>query len=266
MIISFFKYQGTGNDFIMIDNRSRNLQLTVEQIRFLCSRTFGIGADGLILLEPEPGMNFKMVYFNSDGNPSSMCGNGGRCIVAFAAQLGIVSGKANFLASDGIHEAQLLSDGQVALKMGDVKQIEKTPEYYFLNTGSPHVVKFSTNVNAINVVEEGRRIRNNERFAAEGTNVNFIEPEGDAVYVRTYERGVENETLSCGTGVTAAALVAALEGKSSAKNSCELLTKGGRLKVSFERVLDQNFYNIWLTGPAEFVFKGEIELEEQSPQ
>lgn len=264
MTISFFKYQGTGNDFIMIDNRSRTLELTQEQIRFLCSRPFGIGADGLILLELEPGMDFKMVYFNSDGNPSSMCGNGGRCIVAFAAKLGIVSNKAGFLASDGIHEAQILGDGQISLKMIDVKQVEKGPDFYFLNTGSPHVVKFRNNLSSINVVEEGRSIRNNQRFLAEGTNVNFIEQDGDGVFVRTYERGVEDETLSCGTGVTAADLVAALEGYSSSKNSCEIHTKGGRLKVNFERVLEQNFYNIWLTGPAEFVFKGEIELDVQT--
>lgn len=264
MHISFCKYQGTGNDFIMIDNRNRSLQLSTEQVNFLCSRGFGIGADGLILLESEPGADFKMVYYNSDGKLSSMCGNGGRCIVSFAARLGLVQDKARFLASDGLHEARLLENSQVSLKMIDVKSIERGPDFYFLDTGSPHVVQFTSGVHELDVVQKGRSIRNSARFAAEGTNVNFIEQEGDAVFVRTYERGVENETLSCGTGVTAAALVAALEGRSSAKNACDILTRGGRLNVSFERVLEQNFYNIWLTGPAQYVFQGEIDIPEQS--
>lgn len=262
MQIEFYKYQGTGNDFIMLDNRKGHLFLETEQILHLCSRRFGIGADGLILLEVEPGVDFKMVYFNSDGQPSSMCGNGGRCIVAFAKKLGLIEHKTKFLAIDGIHEAELDDTGIVALKMADVKQVEQGEDFYFLNTGSPHYVKSVFDIKNFNVSEEGRRIRNNERFKEEGTNVNFIEKKDEGLFVRTYERGVEDETYSCGTGVTAAALVACMQGLSTNKNNCVIHTLGGELNVSFERVLEQNFYNIWLKGPAEFVFKGEMRLSQ----
>lgn len=261
MDIHFYKYQGSGNDFIMIDNRSSSLSLSTEQVSHLCHRRFGIGADGLILLEPEPGVDFKMVYYNSDGNQSSMCGNGGRCIVAFAKQLGIISDKTRFLAIDGLHEASIAADGSVSLKMQDVKQMESGEDYFFLNTGSPHYVKQVANVEHMDVFAEGRKIRNSERFAEEGTNVNFIEKQDDALMVRTYERGVEDETFSCGTGVTAAALVAAVVGVSTGKNNCLVKTKGGTLEVSFEKVLEQNFYNIWLKGPAVMVFKGSVVID-----
>jgi diaminopimelate epimerase len=262
MQLQFYKYQGTGNDFVMLDNRESKLQLSEEQIARLCSRRFGIGADGLILVELEPGVDFKMVYYNSDGKPSSMCGNGGRCIVAFAAKLGMIQGKTKFIAIDGLHEAVLLPEETVSLKMADVRQVEKYSDHYFLNTGSPHVVKFAESLTIFPLVDEARKIRYNERFSEVGTNVNFIEKQNEELFVRTYERGVEDETYSCGTGVTAAALVASLEGISNGKNYCDITTLGGKLKVSFEKVLDQNFYNIWLTGPARFVFKGEIELPE----
>ncbi len=262
MHLQFYKYQGTGNDFVIIDNRNAEIQLNEEEVKFICSRRFGVGADGLILLELEPGVDFKMVYFNSDGKPSSMCGNGGRCIVAFAARLGLISEKTKFIAIDGLHEACILKDEIVSLKMGDVRQVEKNSEYYFLNTGSPHVVKYVDELNDFPVTQEARKIRYNERFTDQGTNVNFIEKKNDALFVRTYERGVEDETFSCGTGVTAAALVAAMDGISNSKNACDIITLGGKLKVSFEKVLDQNFYNIWLTGPAQFVFRGEISLPE----
>lgn len=261
MQLHFYKYQGTGNDFILLDNRKNEIQLTTEQIAFLCNRRFGIGADGLMLLELEPGADFKMVYFNSDGNQSSMCGNGGRCISAFAAKMGLMNDRAKFIAIDGIHEA-VIHEGFVSLKMNDVKSIEKTEDFFFLNTGSPHYVKFVENVDSYNVFEEGKKIRNNERFLAEGTNVNFIERKEDSVFVRTYERGVENETLSCGTGVTASALVAALSGMSTGKNYCKVSTLGGELRVKFDKVLESNFYNIWLEGPAEFVFEGDIHIKE----
>jgi diaminopimelate epimerase len=254
MEISFFKYQGTGNDFIMIDNRNGALSLTNEQIAFMCHRRFGIGADGLILLESEPGFDFRMVYYNSDGNQSSMCGNGGRCIVAFAKQLGLIQDKAKFSAIDGAHEATINSEGIVALKMQDVKNIELGEDFFYLNTGSPHYVRLVEDVESFDVFHEGRKVRNSERFREEGTNVNFIEKQDDGIFVRTYERGVEDETFSCGTGVTAAALVAALKGMATSK-------KGGTLEVSFEKVLEQNFYNIWLKGPALKVFKGSIILE-----
>lgn len=260
MEISFYKYQGTGNDFVLIDNRSKSLSLTNEQVAFLCHRRFGVGADGLILLESEPGCDFRMVYYNSDGNQSTMCGNGGRCIAAFAKHLGLVDTKARFSAGDGMYEALIDDKGIVALKMQDVKHVEQGDGYFFLNTGSPHYVKLVEGLERMDVVEEGRKVRYNERFNEEGTNVNFIEKRNDDLYVRTYERGVEDETLSCGTGVTASALVAAITGLSTAKNTCLVTTRGGVLEVSFEKVLEQNFYNIWLKGPATLVFKGSISL------
>lgn len=261
MQINFYKYQGTGNDFILIDNRVKPVTLTNEQVKMACDRRFGVGADGLMLLETEPGYDFKMVYYNSDGNPSSMCGNGGRCITAFARYLGITGDRARFLAVDGPHESVIGHDGIISLKMHDVKEVESGDGYFYLDTGSPHYVKFVSQVETFNVVEEGRKIRNSDRFREQGTNVNFIEKKEDVLFVRTYERGVENETYSCGTGVTAAALVAGLKGISNSKNHCLVKTLGGELEVSFEKVLEQNFYNIWLKGPAKLVFKGSVELE-----
>ncbi len=261
MIIPFYKYQGTGNDFILIDNRTKSISLTNEQVAFMCHRRFGIGADGLILLELEAGVDFRMVYYNSDGNTSSMCGNGGRCITAFAHHLGVITDKARFIAADGLHEATIDPDGKVSLKMQDVKQIEIGEDFFFLNTGSPHYVKFVPDVEQFDVFKEGRAVRNSERFAEEGTNVNFIEKREEDLFVRTYERGVEDETFSCGTGVTAAALVAAVSGVSTGKNNCIIQTKGGALEVSFEKVLEQNFYNIWLKGPATLVYHGSIQME-----
>jgi diaminopimelate epimerase len=261
MEIGFYKYQGTGNDFILVDNRQKTFSFTTEQINFICHRRFGVGADGLILLESEPGSDFRMVYYNSDGNQSTMCGNGGRCITAFAKHLGIIEDKARFIAIDGPHESTIDSNGIISLKMQDVKQMELGEDYFYLNTGSPHYVKLVKNVEDFDVFHEGRKIRNSDRFKEEGTNVNFIEKLDDELYVRTYERGVEDETLSCGTGVTAAALVAAVKGISTGKKNCIVKTKGGILEITFEKVLEQNFYNIWLKGPAVMVFKGSLNLE-----
>ena len=262
MELKFYKYQGTGNDFVLLDNRDLQISLTTEQIRFLCDRKFGIGADGLMLLQPEPGYDFRMVYFNSDGNQSTMCGNGGRCISSFAQKLGLIQEKCRFIAIDGPHDALISADGIVSLKMQDVKDIEFNEDFIFLNTGSPHYVRNVNNLDNYAVFTEGQKVRNNDRFKEEGTNVNFIERKNDGLHVRTYERGVENETLSCGTGVTASALVAALKGMSDTKNSCVVQTPGGRLEVTFDKVLEKNFYNIWLKGPTEFVFEGRIELKE----
>ena len=263
MSLSFFKYQGTGNDFILIDNRHHLISLTREQVAYLCHRQFGVGADGLMLLQLEPGLDFKMVYFNSDGNESSMCGNGGRCITAFAKQLGIIDNKAKFMAIDGIHESIMHANGDVSLKMKDVKTIEQNNTHFFLDTGSPHYVEMVKDLNSFDVFGKGQAVRYNARFAETGTNVNFIEKQAESIFVRTYERGVENETLSCGTGVTAAALVASLLGISSHKNNCLIETKGGKLEVSFEKVLENTFYNIWLKGDANKVFEGAIQLPEQ---
>lgn len=261
MTLNFFKYQGTGNDFILIDNRKKDVILTTEQIKFLCDRHFGIGADGLMLLELEPGFDFKMVYFNSDGRESSMCGNGGRCISAFAKQLGLIHDKGRFLAIDGAHEVTL-SSNSVSLKMQDVKEVEIEKEFCYLNTGSPHYVASVSDLENFDVVGEGKKIRNNDRFKEEGTNVNFIEKKDDTLFVRTYERGVEDETYSCGTGVTAAALVAGLQGMLDTKNICHVKTLGGDLTVKFDKVLETNFYNIWLQGPAQLVFTGQIQIED----
>lgn len=261
MQLQFHKYQGTGNDFILADNRAGNISLSAQQIAWLCHRRFGIGADGLMLLQSEPGFDFRMVYYNSDGRPSSMCGNGGRCIAAFANHLGMVSDKCHFIAVDGPHDA-FISQEQVNLKMQDVRQVSVFPDHFFLNTGSPHFVKIVTGLREMDVKTGGSAIRYSDTYREEGTNVNFIEKTEEGIFVRTYERGVEDETYSCGTGVTAAALVAALSGISTARNSCIVDTLGGRLEVTFEKVLEQNFYNIWLKGPALKVFSGTIEVPE----
>jgi diaminopimelate epimerase len=259
MNITCYKYQGTGNDFVLIDNRDHSISLSSDQIKLICDRRFGIGADGLILLELEPQVDFKMIYYNSDGNESSMCGNGGRCITAFAKQIGVIENEAKFVAIDGFHEAKIVDD-TVSLRMNDVRNVEIGNDFFYLNTGSPHYVKFVSDVENLDVIAEGKKIRYNARFEAEGTNVNFIEKKENHLFVRTYERGVENETLSCGTGVTASALVAAINGASSTKNHCSIETLGGYLNVKFEKVLEHTFYNIWLEGPATFVFKTDIDL------
>ncbi len=260
MNIAFTKYQGTGNDFIIIDNRelkfSRSDNAVVAK---LCDRRFGIGADGLMLLQKKTGYDFEMVYYNSDGNESSMCGNGGRCIVEYARTLGLVKDKANFLATDGEHEA-LVKPSYISLKMNNVSKVEMNAAFSYLNTGSPHYVAFVNDVTNYKVFEEGRRIRNSDRFAEKGTNVNFIEKELNELFVRTYERGVEDETYSCGTGVTAAALVASLKNVSTGLDYCDVKTLGGNLKVMFKKHTDNSFTDIWLEGPATFVYKGEVTL------
>jgi diaminopimelate epimerase len=256
--LNFFKYQGTGNDFIIIDNRDLIFTRTNNAlVANLCNRRFGIGADGLMLLQTKAGYDFEMVYYNSDGNESSMCGNGGRCIVEFARTLDLVKDTAHFIAIDGEHEALVKSDF-ISLKMKDVSEVELNVNYSFLNTGSPHYIAFVDNIDTCNVVEEGKKIRFNNRYKTEGTNVNFIEKQVDGLFVRTYERGVEDETYSCGTGVTAAALVAALKNVSTGQDYCDIKTLGGSLKVKFTKHADNSFTDIWLEGPATFVFKGEI--------
>jgi len=260
MKIEFYKYHGTGNDFIILDNRQNIYNgITTRQVNFLCHRHFGIGADGLMMLSEKSGFDFEMTYFNSDGNLSSMCGNGGRCIVRFASMLGIKKTKYNFIAVDGEHKAEIDLNGEVRLKMKDVNKVEFSYTYYILNTGSPHYVKNVRDASQVNVVAEGREIRNSKEFAKEGINVNFVETiNDDTIYVRTYERGVEDETYSCGTGVTAAALISAHNDKGF--NRVEVKTLGGKLSVEFEKISEKEFENIWLCGPAEMVFKGEVNV------
>ena len=260
MKLTFYKYQGTGNDFVMIDNRTMTLSKNdTKLIQGLCDRRFGIGADGLILLEnsDDPQDDFKMVYFNADGNESSMCGNGGRCLVAFAKFLGIIENSARFTAIDGVHEASI-QEGVVSLKMQNVLEVSENEGFVYLDTGSPHHVIFTKNVGTIDIQKEGAAIRYSERYKLNnGTNVNFVESVSENTFsVRTYERGVEDETLSCGTGVTAVAL-AAFQSSRTNSDGVKLLTPGGELSVKFKSTED-GFSDIWLSGPAQLVFKGEI--------
>ncbi|REE82189.1 diaminopimelate epimerase [Lutibacter oceani] len=259
MSLHFYKYQGTGNDFIMIDNRSLSFKKTnTDLINKLCDRRFGIGADGLILLEPSELADFKMIYFNADGNEGSMCGNGGRCIVAFAKQLNIIKNETTFDAVDGLHYATI-KEGIVSLKMINVKSIENSNSHSFLNTGSPHHISFSENIDKINVKELGAEIRYGAPYFNEGTNVNFAEKISDNSFkVRTYERGVEDETLACGTGVTAVA-IAAHNTRLTNNNSINIKVLGGDLEVSFDKEND-TYKNVFLKGPAMFVFEGYISI------
>lgn len=262
MQISFYKYQGTGNDFIIIDDRDTEYDrvLTDERIRFLCHRRFGIGADGLILLKNSKNIDFKMVYFNADGNESSMCGNGGRCVVHFARFLHIFDERTTFDAIDGEHEALVSSDGLIHLRMNDVHQIESLPSgNYQLNTGSPHYITFCHEWPE-NIVAEGASVRYSPTYAHEGINVNFVKVTSGCLEVATYERGVEDETLSCGTGVTAAALVHALKNNEFGHLTKHIKTKGGDLKISFHLSPQGSASDIWLIGPVQQVFEGKIEI------
>jgi len=258
MKIEFYKYEGTGNDFIVIDNRDKKLKAKNPDLwQKLCNRHFGIGADGLMLLQNKKGYDFEMVYFNADGNESTMCGNGGRCIAHLAKKLDIVKGKsASFIAIDGKHEAVFVDKDTVKLKMNDVKSIDDNKSYFTLNTGSPHYVTLVKNVINLPVKIDGRNIRNRAPFKKEGINVNFVQTTPNIIpLLRTYERGVEDETLSCGTGTVATALVLASKGLSTAKDHCEIQTMGGMLKVWYTQQKG-SFKNIWLEGPATYVFSG----------
>ena len=260
MTISFSKYQGTGNDFILLDNRQQIYSgLTQLEIAKYCDRRFGIGADGLMLLNLKEGYDFEMKYFNADGREGSMCGNGGRCMVRFAYHLGIHKSLYYFMATDGEHEAEIdEGSGVINLKMKDVSGIREENGDFILNTGSPHYVKIVDDVMDYDVVKNGTAIRFNEEFNKEGINVNFVEQkELDEIIVRTYERGVEDETFSCGTGVTASAIVC--YHNEVGYNDVTVKTKGGNLVVKYDRLADNSFTNIWLCGPAEKVYDGKIE-------
>lgn len=255
--ITFYKYQATGNDFILVDDRENTFPVTQEVINNLCDRKFGIGSDGLILIRDAESADFTMVFYNPDGS-QSLCGNGSRCAVQFAAKLGLITGECTFIAFDGIHEAEVLSDGRVQLGMHDVQNVRQYEDGMFVDTGSPHLIRYVRDIDDIDVYGRGREIRYNDTFKEKGININFVELESDGICVRTYERGVENETLSCGTGVTAAALASFNKGKHS---PVKVRTKGGNLEVSFDWQ-DGIFFNIHLTGPAKEVFRGEIEIKE----
>jgi diaminopimelate epimerase len=262
--IPFVKYHGAGNDFILIDNRKTQLQLSTALIKKLCDRHFGIGADGLMLLHDAETFDFGMVYYNADGKESTMCGNGGRCLCAFARSLGIIDSSAHFIAIDGEHEANIMQSAGmgivVKLKMKDVNYIRKDAHDFILDTGSPHFVRFVKNVHHIDVMNIGRKIRYLKGFNNSGINVNFAEIKEKSLFVRTYERGVESETLSCGTGATAAAIAYAYKTKGKALKSVKVETTGGILKVLF-KTKENVFRDVWLEGPAEFVFSGQINLQ-----
>lgn len=257
MTIPFQKYQATGNDFVIVDNRDGKYFFSVDEIKKICDRKFGIGADGIMVIEKHPTLDFNLIYFNADGSPS-LCGNGSRAAVIMASAMGMVNGKAKFNAYDGLHEAQILPNGNVRLRMSDVKELKELKEGIFINTGSPHFIKWAKDIKNFPVFNEGKKIRYSNDFKPAGTNVNFVEQlDNNSIFVRTYERGVENETLSCGTGVTAAALASV-----SYQNSSPVTVKtlGGELSVEFKASHDGSFTDIFLIGPAKKVFEGILEL------
>lgn len=265
MRVHFYKYQATGNDFVLIDNLAGEHSLSKDQIVSICNRKFGVGADGVMLIEKHPSADFNLQYYNSDGS-QSLCGNGSRAAVKMAASLGLINGKATFEAYDGTHDAEILIDGIVSLRMNDVTNIERlAEEEFFINTGSPHFIRFVSRLQEYPVFQEGKKIRYSSKYIPGGTNANFVEAlPGNTIFVRTYERGVENETLSCGTGVTAAALAASFLGYTS---PVQVRTLGGDLAVQFKTRYPANrsgepdiFTDISLVGPAKLVFEGDLEL------
>ncbi len=262
MMLDFEKYHGNGNDFIIISNMDNDIALTKKKIQHLCHRRFGIGADGLILIQQDEKTDFKMLYYNSDGALSTMCGNGGRCIAAYALAHKLAAEQMVFSATDGLHHAVINSVNSnnslfdVSLEMSPVTEVVENENSYFLDTGSPHHVEFVKCADEIDVLSKGREIRNRSHYQPGGTNVNFVQINNNTLYVRTYERGVEEETLSCGTGVTASALAAYLE---TGKKNRRIKTRGGSFSVDFKGD-NPPFTDIWLRGPAKMVFKGEIDL------
>ena len=260
MKIEFHKYQGTGNDFILLDNlEGQYSSLTLSQIQFLCDRKFGVGADGLIKINANANSDFEVEYFNSDGS-KSFCGNGARCAVAFAETLGFSISETQFLAIDGLHTARKNGD-LIALNMADVKHVQSAEKDFILHTGSPHYVKFVADLSLENVYTTGREIRYSEQFLKDGINVNLVEMQSDgSLKIATYERGVENETLSCGTGATACALVSSLMHNHTGSNRIKVAVKGGELQVNFINKENAEFSEIQLIGPAVFVFKGEMNV------
>lgn len=257
----FSKYHGTGNDFIMIDDRDETFPLDKQFfIRHLCDRRFGIGADGLILIREHPDLDFHMVYFNADGKEGSLCGNGGRCAVAFAHKLGMCDASTRFQAIDGFHDAELVRPDHIRLHMQPVSGVTRHEDHCLLDTGSPHYCVFASGLDEMDVYHSGRKIRYGNDFNEEGINVNFIQQEAEKLFVRTYERGVENETYSCGTGVVASAICAALNDKTDKtdKTAFRVRTLGGELSVTFRQTGPDTFEDIILEGPATYVFSGTL--------
>ena len=263
--IVFFKYQGTGNDFIIVDNRDgKYSQLDEAAIRKLCARRLGIGADGLMMLEKHPNCVFDMKYFNADGKPSTMCGNGGRCIVAFAYALGVIDNTCTFHAVDGLHNAQVLPDNTIRLSMGNVNRVLMDGPDYILDTGSPHFVRIvDTDLSHMDIVDIGKSVRYSDTYRAEGINVNIINIfDNNHLQIRTYERGVEDETLSCGTGVTASAIVLAHhQNFDDGQYDINVSARGGQLNVDFKKN-GALYSDIHLTGPATMVYRGQIDLDQ----
>ena len=260
MLLQFYKYHGTGNDFIIVDqSENQDISLNAETIRFLCDRRKGIGADGLIIYYLTENYDFGMTYFNADGLESTMCGNGGRCMAAHWKRKGGSAASVKFKGIDGDHIAYFEDEGIIKLGMKDVPEVTKTMHGLKIDTGSPHYVFFAEQIDQLNVNEEGRKIRYSKEFAPDGINVNFVELKDSKIYIRTYERGVENETLSCGTGSVAAAIATNIE-KNPENTSYDIVAPGGNLKVSFTKTKDNQYRNIFLEGPATFVFKGTIQL------
>jgi diaminopimelate epimerase len=259
MNLHFYKYEGAGNDFILIDNRKLDIDhKNPLLLSHLCDRRFGIGADGIIFLQDKKSYDFEMVYYNADGKPSSMCGNGGRCIAAFANKLGIIKNETNFLAVDGPHYAKIAEDSDwVSLKMIDVSDVQKDGEAFTINTGSPHYVTMCSDLKNKNVYLDGKGIRYSEKYTSEGINVNYVEDMGDNYFVRTYERGVENETYACGTGVTAVALAMAKQKNQTGHITTPIEVLGGSLRVRFNYD-GKKFTDVFLEGPATFVFEGDV--------
>ncbi|MAY83739.1 MAG: diaminopimelate epimerase [Flavobacteriales bacterium] len=257
MNFSFSKYQGTGNDFIMIDGRENNYHFTAEEIAKLCHRRFGIGADGLIIIKNHPELDFEMDYYNADGS-QSFCGNGSRCAQAFARELGMIRDRSDFIAIDGTHEGK--KDGEwYATHMADVgaDRIEQIGDDWLINTGSPHYIRFVEDLDNYDIYNEGKKIRYSDRFKADGVNVNFVEIHEEGISVRTYERGVEDETYSCGTGVTAAA-IAYVQKDGLHLSEVPVYTKGGPLSIQMNRKSEDSFTDVWLKGPALKVFIADI--------
>lgn len=263
-VLKFYKYQGAGNDFVLINNMNGEISLNSKQIENICNRNFGIGADGLMMLEKDTNNDFYMRYFNADSSEVAMCGNGGRCIVLFAHHQGVIGKNTTFNSLDGIHSAQIINDngieGHVKINLINVNEIVEYNNDIFMNTGVPHYIQFVDNVDHVDIQKEGSFIRYNEMFKPEGTNVNFVEISGiGAIKVRTYERGVEGETLACGTGATAAAIATSLKFQPSI-NSFKVSVQGGELNIDFNKLSSHNYINIQLEGGAKATFKGEFIL------